>query len=115
MNRNRLMYLHGIMLAVLLIAGCQGGVTPIKTLLDDPGRFDKQTVRIDGNVEEAAGALGYGAFRLNDGTGTLTVITKSEGAPRTGARVGVEGQFQSAFTFGTQSVAVVMESSRFTP
>jgi hypothetical protein len=115
MNRNRLIPLHGIVLAALLMGGCKGGVTPIKTLLDDPGRFDKQTVRIAGNVEEAAGALGYGAYRLNDGTGTLTVITKSSGAPRTGARVGAEGEFRSAFTLGDQSVAVLMESSRYTP
>ncbi len=107
---------RGLMLAALLLAGCKGGgTTPIKTLLDDPSQYDHKTVRIAGTVEESAGILGYGGYRLNDGTGTLTVVTNQGGAPRTGARVGVEGEFRSAFTLGTSSIAAVVESKRFTP
>ncbi len=103
------------MLAIAVLAGCKGGITPIKTLLDDPGRFDKQVVRVAGTVAHSVGVLGYGAFQLDDGTGTLTVVTKEGGAPREGAKVGVEGEFRSAFTLGTESVAVVVEKRRFTP
>jgi hypothetical protein len=35
--------------------------------------------------------------------------------PRQGAKVGVEGTFRSAYTVGTQSVAVVVEQRRYTP
>ena len=101
--------------AVLLTAGCKGGLTPIKTLLDDPGRFDHQTVRIGGTVKQAVGVLGYGAYRLDDGTGTLTVVTKGGGSPREGAKVAAEGEFRSAFTLGTETAAVLMEKQRFTP
>ena len=101
--------------AFLLLAGNCKGATSIKTLLDDPSRFDGQTVRVVGDVQESAGALGVGAYRVNDGTGTLSVVSQGGGVPRTGARVGVEGTFRSAFTFGTQSGAVLMEKSRFTP
>jgi hypothetical protein len=101
--------------ALLLIAGCKGGVTPIKTLLDDPGRFDHQTVRIAGTVSHAIGVLGYGAYQLDDGTGTLTVVTKEGGAPREGAQVGAEGEFRSAFTLGAETAAVLVEKQRFTP
>jgi hypothetical protein len=97
-----------------LLAGCQSA-TPIKTLLDDPGRFDKQTVRVAGTVSHAVGAAGFGAFQLDDGTGTITVVTKTEGAPREGAKVGVEGEFRSAFTLGAESAAVIMEKQRYTP
>jgi len=102
-------------LCLLVLAGCKGAVTPIKTLLDDPSRFDRQSVRIAGTVEESAGIMGFGGYRVNDGTGTVTVVTKQNGAPRTGAHVGVEGEFRSAFTLGTESVAVIMEKQRFTP
>jgi len=102
-------------LCVLVLTGCKGGVTPIKTLLDDPSRFDHKTVRIAGDVQESAGVMGYGGYRVNDGTGTIAVVTQTNGAPRTGARVGVEGEFRSAFTLGTESVAVIMEKQRFTP
>src|ERR1043166_6884307 len=72
--------------AVLLLRSC-AGVTPIRTLLDDPTRFDDKTVRVVGDVEEAVGALGMGAYRLNDSTGTINVISETGGAPRSGARV----------------------------
>ena len=100
---------------LLLAAGCKGGVTPIKTLLDDPGRYDHQTVRIAGTVGHSVGVLGYGAYQLDDGTGTLTVVTKEGGAPREGAKVGAAGEFRAAFTLGTQTAAVLVESQRFTP
>ena len=100
--------------ALLLIIGCKG-VTPIKTLLDDPGRFDHQTVRIAGTVGNSVGVLGYGAYQLNDGTGTLTVVTKEGGAPREGAQIGAIGEFRSAFTLGTETAAVLVEKERFTP
>lgn len=103
-------------LAVLALAGCKGGgVTPIKTLLDDPARFDKTIVRIAGTVEESAGILGYGGYRVNDGTATIAVVTSTNGAPRTGAQVGVEGEFRSGFTLGSTSVAAIQEQRRFTP
>lgn len=97
-----------------LLLGCPGA-KPIRELLDDPSRFDGKTVRIAGQVKEAAGALGYGGYQVDDGTGTLTVVSQGGGAPRIGARVGVEGTFRAAFTLGNQSVAVLMETKRKSP
>jgi len=105
-----------LLLLVLALAACKGGgTTDIKTLLDDPARFDKQTVRIAGTVDESAGILGYGTYHLDDGTGKLWVLAQGGGAPRNGAKVGVEGEFRSAFTLGDRSGAVLMESKRYTP
>jgi hypothetical protein len=101
-------------LGLLLLLACPG-TKPIKELLDDPGRFDGQTVRIAGEVTQAAGALGFGAYQVNDGTGTLTVVNETgSGTPRVGAKVGVEGTFRSAFTLGSKSVAVLLEKQRKT-
>lgn len=111
--RPRLRYLA--ILAMLAIGGCKGSTTPIQTLLDDPGRFDKQKVRVAGTVGSALSVMGYGAYTINDGTGSLTVVSQQSGAPREGAEVGVEGEFRSAFTLGSQTAAVLMESKRFTP
>jgi hypothetical protein len=102
-------------MALLAGLGCRSGVTPIQTLLDDPARFDGQVVRIAGKVGLSAGALGYGAYQVDDGTGTLSVVSQGGGAPREGAEVGVEGTFKAVFTLGTKSVAVLMEKQRFTP
>lgn len=101
--------------AALFFASCKGTTTPIKTLLDDPARFDGTTVRIAGEVQGSVGVLGLGAYQVNDGTGTLTIVTEGGGAPRQGAKVGVEGTFRSAYTVGNQSVAVLVEQRRYTP
>ena len=43
------------------------------------------------------------------------VVTKEGGAPRDGAKVGAEGEFRSAFTLGSRTAAVLIESRRNTP
>ena len=102
-------------LGVLLMAACPE-TKSIKELLDDPGRYDGETVRIAGQVTEAAGVLGVGGYQVNDGTGTLTVVAEGgSGTPRVGAKVGVEGTFRSAFTLGTRTLAVLMEKERKSP
>lgn len=102
-----------VMVAALgLATGCRKDVTPIRTLLDDPTHYDGKTVRIAGTVTRGAGVLGYGAYTVDDGTGTLNVVTKTGGAPREGAKVGVEGRFTAVFTLGSQSGAVLQESKR---
>lgn len=103
----------GAATALLLLRGC--GTTRIETLLDDPSRYDGQTVRIQGEVQDAVGILGFGAYAVSDGTGILPVVSERGGAPRVGAKVGVEGRFRAAFTIGTQSVAVLQEERRYTP
>ncbi len=101
--------------ALFLLAACRGTV-PIRELLDDPGRYDGERVRVEGRVTGFSfGALGRGAFQVDDGTGTLPVVTESGGSPREGARVGIEGIFRSVFTFGDRSGAVLMERDRFDP
>ncbi|HEY2924731.1 MAG TPA: hypothetical protein VGJ98_07165 [Candidatus Eisenbacteria bacterium] len=97
---------------LLFIPGCKG-TTPIKTLLDDPSQYDGESVKIAGAVTGSVGVLGTGAYQVDDGTGRLIVISKG-GAPREGAQVGVKGVFRAAFTFQTETAAVLMESERVT-
>jgi len=100
----------GLVLGTLFLAACSA--KPIKELLDDPGRYEGKTVRIGGEVTEAIGALGVGVYRVDDGTGTLTVVLQSGAPPRVGATVGVEGTFRSAFTVGGVTVAALIEKDR---
>jgi hypothetical protein len=99
---------------VLTFAACQTKTTSIKTLLSDPGKYDGKTVRIAGEVQGSIGALGFGAYEVKDNTGTLPVVAQGGGAPARGTQVAVEGTFRAAFTLGTQSRAVIMETKRLT-
>lgn len=97
------------------LAGCRDSATPIKSLLDDPGRYDGTTVRVVGDVTESVGILDFGAYRISDGTGSLLVVSKQQGAPREGAKVGVEGTFRAVFTFQAQTIAALEEGRRYEP
>jgi hypothetical protein len=113
MRLNPLAITSTALLVLVLAAGCKGGgTTPIKTLLDDPGLYDRKTVRVAGDVGPSLGILNFGAYQLDDGTGTITVVTRANGAPRQGARVGVQGEFRSAYTLGVSTAAVIIESER---
>jgi hypothetical protein len=96
---------------VLLLAGC-ASVTPIGDLLNDPGHYDGKTVRVEGEVTNAAGGLGLGAYAVKDNTGTLPVVSQRGNAPQRGAKVSVKGKFQALFTLGTKGLAVLREESR---
>ena len=110
-HRPRIARLAAVGALLLLLAGCKGA-TDIKKLLDNPAEYEGKTVRVAGTVKESAGVLNYGVFKLDDGTGSIAVITKVGGAPREGAKVGVEGTFRSAFTLGTTTVAAIEETKR---
>lgn len=99
---------------LLLLAGC-ASVTPIGELLDNPGRYDGKSVRIKGEVQASAGALGVGGYQVKDATGTLTVVSEQAAPPRTGSTVGVKGIFEALFTLGSRSLAVLRETGRFEP
>jgi hypothetical protein len=100
--------------ALVLLAGC-AGVTPISELLQNSSKYNGKTVRIKGEVGEAAGLLGRGAYQVKDGTGQLTVVSEVGAPPPKGAKVGVKGVFESLLTIGSKSLAVLREQSRFNP
>jgi len=95
-------------LALLLAAGC--ATTPIRQLLAEPGRYDGQTVRVQGTVTRAAGVLGTGAYELDDGTGTIVVVSRGQGVPAQGARTRVKGTFQSVFSFMGRNIAAILQT-----
>ncbi len=101
-------------LTALGATGCKG-VTPISEVLDDPLRYKEDKVRIAGKVTSSFGVLTTGIYEVDDGTGKLAVVAREAGVPREGATVGVEGTMRVGFTFGTQTLTVLMEERRYTP
>jgi hypothetical protein len=106
-----------LLVVLALASSCRKDIelTNISTLMDDPSHYDHQVVHIGGTVSKALGVMGYGAYEVDDGTGRIAVVTTTNGAPREGAEVGVEGEFRSAFTLGDKVGAAILEHERFTP
>jgi len=101
-----------VLATLVLLAGC-ASVTPIGDLLQNSSKYNGKTVKVKGHVGESAGLLGRGGYQLTDKTGTITVITETAAPPPKGDTTGVKGVFQSLFTLGSKSLAVLQEQSRF--
>jgi hypothetical protein len=90
----------GLVLATALgltLAGCRE--TTIRKLLGEPNRYANEDVGLVGNVVKSASLLGRGAYQLDDGTGTIWVVSQ-HGVPRTGARVAVRGRVRDVVDLG---------------
>lgn len=98
---------------LLVISGCKG-TTPIKTLLDDPGLNNGKQVQIAGEVTKSPAIPGPDAFEVDDGTGTLFVLSKGHGTPLEGTKVVVKGVFYAAISSKTQTFAAIVEAERRT-
>ena len=95
--------------AVLLLTACPSQTT-ISKINADPERYRNKEVAIAGTVRDSYGALGQGAYEIDDGTGRLWVVTR-RGVPARGARVGAKGHIYNGFNFGGRNYGTVMEET----
>jgi hypothetical protein len=110
----------GLVLIVVAIAGC-GGTRTIGEVLADPSRYSDRDVRVEGQVVQSYSILGQGAYRVEDSTGRLWIVSQT-GVPNPGARVSVSGRVQQGFNLGgiidfpgpIDSAVVMLESSHDT-
>ena len=100
-----------IIVSTLFLTACPSR-TNIAKILDNPDRYRDKEVGIAGRVTDSYGVpmLG-GAYKVDDGTGSLWVINRGGSVPRKGAQVGARGRIHSGVTFGTRSFGTVMEES----
>ena len=95
--------------AVFLLTACPSQTT-ISKINADPARYRDKEVAIVGTVKDSYGALGQGAYEIDDGTGRLWVVTR-RGVPSRGARVGAKGRVYNGFNFGGRNYGTVLEES----
>ena len=107
-SRHRSTARRAACLAILALStACGRGTLPISRLLDDPSRYDGERVKIEGRVTGFSfGALGRGAYQVDDGTGEMTVVAEGSRVPTRGARVRVRGRLQEFGTFGDRTVGL---------
>ena len=95
--------------AVLLLTACPSQTT-ISKINADPARYRNKEVAIVGTVRDSYGALGQGAYEIDDGTGRIWVVTR-RGVPSRGARVGAKGRVYNGFNFGGRNYGTVIEET----
>jgi hypothetical protein len=105
----RLGFASLLLAAVFLLTACPSQTT-ISKINADPARYRNKEVAIVGTVRDSYGALGNGAYELDDGTGRIWVATR-RGVPSRGARVGAKGRVYTGFNWGGRNYGTVLEET----
>jgi hypothetical protein len=110
-SRRKVSILVLTLLCVFLFTACPSK-TNIGKILDNPDRYRDKDVGIAGTVEDSYGVpLVGGAYKVDDGTGEIWVVSKRGGVPRRGAQVGAKGRVLQGFSFGGRNFGTVLEES----
>jgi hypothetical protein len=99
---------------VLLLAGFTSACAMslrnphVADLRDNPGRYQNHTVSIDGVVTSSWGLplVPYRMYKVDDGTGEVTVLSQNTRMPTRGARVRVKGKVNDVGVFGGQALGL---------
>src|ERR671918_372400 len=100
------------LIAVLaaVTAGCGLGLRNphISELKNNPGRYQDRSVNIDGVVTSSWGVplVPFRFYKVDDGTGEVTVLSQSSRMPGKGERVRVKGKVQDVAVLGGRAVGL---------
>jgi len=114
MTRMRRAALLVIIAAAGVVGGCAVRSPSIRDIHHNPGRYYDRTVEVDGVVSSSWGVpmLPLRIYRIEDGTGELTVVSQSPRVPPKGARVQVRGRVEEFATFGGRSLGLHVREDR---
>ena len=100
----RMKQLHrAVVVAVLSMSALASAACASRTVnqvLADPSRYRDREVRLSGAVVDSYSFVNRGAYRIDDGTGQLWVVS-DKGVPRTSARVTVTETIREGFNLGS--------------
>ena len=102
------------LVGAFLITGCAAGVK-IAQLKDQPDRYDDKKVSVTGVVTSSWGIplVPFQLYNVDDGTGEITVVSRSSRAPSKGNRVRVKGRVNEFAQFGGRSIGLhIQEEDR---
>ena len=92
------------------LSGCALAVRSpsVAELKYNPGRYHDRTVAINGVVTSswAVPLVPFKLYKLDDGTGELTVIANDGRVPTKGSRVRVKGRVSEVASFGGQALGL---------
>jgi len=108
-SRHQVSALAFALAGVLFLTACPSR-TKIGKIIDDPARYTDKEVGIAGRVEDSYGIpFVGGAYKLDDGSGEIWVVSKRSSVPSRGAQVGAKGRVYNGFSFGGRNFGTVME------
>jgi hypothetical protein len=108
------MRLLRIVLAVVLAAvvgACALRSPRIGELRSNPSHYYDKTVSVEGVVTSSWGVplLPYRLYKIDDGSGELTVVSNGGTVPAKGARVRVKGRVSEVATLGGSAIGLHLQ------
>ena len=103
------------LLGAVLATGCAARGVRIAELKDQPDTYDDKRVSVTGVVTSSWGIplVPFQLYNVDDGTGEITVISRSGRSPSKGARVEVKGKINEVGVFGGRSIGLhIQEEDR---
>ena len=98
------------MLSAVLVAGCASSVR-ISELKAQPDKYERKTVSVTGTVTDSYGIplVPFQLYKIEDGTGDITVVSRASRSPSKGARVQVKGKVSEVAVVGGRSIGLHIE------
>lgn len=100
-----------IICSMLLLAGCPPSLK-IGEIQKDPGKYMNKEITVGGKVTSSYGVMSMGMFQINDGTGSMWVLSENYGVPGQGTTVAVTGQLVQTASFGGKSFSNVLRETK---
>jgi hypothetical protein len=115
LNRTAGVVAVALVLAALAMSSCARlSAKKIGTILAQLDTYDGKTVTVIGTVQERIDVPSVKCYVLNDGTGSIGVVTRGR-LPLVGKKVLAKGRVQRSFTIGARKLTVVIEDATPTP
>ena len=95
--------------SLALLVGCALSSHPrIADIKYNPGRYQNHSVTVDGVVTSSWGVpmMPFRLYKVDDGSGEVTVVAQDGRVPSKGARVSVKGKVNEFATFGGQALSL---------
>ena len=94
-----------VILSVLVAAGCAARGVRVAELKDQPGKYATKSVSVTGVVTNSWGIplMPFQLYNVDDGSGEITVLSRSGRTPPKGTRVQVKGKVNELAVFGGRS------------
>ena len=109
-SRNTFARLVAPLALAVMLSGCALAVRrpSIAELKYNPGRYQDRTVAVDGVVTSSWNVplVPFKLYKVNDGTGEVTVVANDGRVPTKGARVRVKGRVSDVATLGGQAIGL---------
>ncbi len=108
--QNSFSRIFAVLALVATLSGCAltARRTQVADLKYNPGRYYDKTVAVEGVVTSSWGVplVPYKFYKVDDGTGEVTVLSQHGRTPTKGARVRVKGKVSEVASFGGQAVGL---------